>query len=220
MPFAYQTLRSMPCRKPCNRYTNVDDVYEGAVPVYLENRMESYSYEPTVESFEGAYEPSVSRESYEYEPTVESYDKKNNQAKKQVNVVHIQKQNQAQMNQQNREKRINTVQACNCQCQPHFYVKESYMDPMESNTCDCGMMHRPYRMHQCGYNQSPSWESHRSNLPTQTMATVVQENMQPGMEKACGCEMVPYYNEQCGDYNQSQTWGDQRMFRENIQNKY
>lgn len=225
----YQTLSSMPCRKPFNRYTSVDDVYEGAVPVILEARMgsnvERYEYEPTVESFEGAYEPSVSRESYEYEPTVESFDKKNkNNGQRQNNIIIQRKQDQKQVNvAQNREKKINTVQACNCQCQPHFYVKEQYSDPMESDNCDCGPNHRAYRMHQCGYNQSPSWESHSVNsVPSQMMMVKenVRENMQPGMEKSCSCEMTPYYNEQCGDYNRSQTWADQRMFRENVLNKY
>jgi hypothetical protein len=212
----------MPCRKPCNRYTNVDDVYEGAVPVYMETKMESYEYEPTVESFEGAYEPSVSRESYAYEPTVESFKKNNGQMKQmnQMNQANVRKQNQVNALQK-KEKRINTVQACNCHCQPQLYVKESYSDPMESENCGCGPMNRAYRVEHCGYNQSPSWQFHRANMTNNNNAQgMIKENMQPGMENACGCSMVPYYNENCGNYNKSQTWSDQQMFRENVLNKY
>lgn len=197
----YRPLYSLPCRKPYNRYVSVDDVFEGAVPI----QMESYGYEPTVEGFEGAYEPTVSREGYGYEPTVEGYGNK----KVVKNKTNIQASN---------SKRVNTVQACNCQ--PQFVVmREEYQDPSESDNCGCAPMNRPYRIEQCGYNASPSMDWHYSNPRPQP---VIQESMEPGMEKpGCGCELAApvYKNPECAEYNQSQTWKDQTMFRENIQNK-
>lgn len=212
----YQVLQEMPCRRPINRYVSASDVYEGAVPV----KLESYSYEPTVESFDdGAYEPSVSRESYDYEPTVESFDKNKNGNKPNGPVV---KQKRVDIKSKSKKQQLNMAQSqgCNCQCKPQYYpqyivVREPYQDPVESDNCNCGPNHRAYRMEQCGYNQAPSWERHRAEMQPQP----VRESMEPGMENSCGCVInnSPYKGE-CSDYNSSPTWNDQRAFRENVQN--
>jgi hypothetical protein len=193
----YSTLNSMPCRKPCNRYTSVDSVYEGAVPV----KLEGYGYEPTTESFEGAYEPTIAREGYSYEPTVEGYG--NGQK-----IVQKKRMN----------KHINTVHSCNCNCAPKMMMKERFENNMEGN-CGCEPMNKNYRMAECDYNRSPTWNYHRAEMP---MLQPVREGLEMGMENACGCAMnnPPYKIPDCGQYNQSPTWMDQASFRENIQNQY
>jgi len=194
----YSTLNSMPCRKPCNRYTSVDSVYEGAVPV----NMEGYGYEPTTESFEGAYEPTIAREGYNYDPTVEGYG--NGQKIVQKKRIHS-------------NKHINTVQSCSCNCAPKMVMKEKFENNMEGN-CGCEPMNKNYRMYECDYNRSPTWNYHRAEMPMQP----VQEGMEMGMENSCGCAMnnPPYKIPDCGQYNQSPTWVNQASFRENIQNQY
>lgn len=188
----YQKLNAMPCRKPCNRYVNVDDVYEGAVPV----KIEKYGYEPTTESFEGAYEPSISREGYEYEPTVEGYGR-------------------PRMS----KKHINTVQACNCNCAPKMMMKEKFENRMEG--CGCEPMNKNYAMYECDYNRSPTWNYHRAEMPMQPQQPQVREGFSNNMD-SCGCSMdyPPYKLPECGEYNHSPTWQNQASFRQNIQNNY
>jgi hypothetical protein len=189
---SYQTLYSMPCRLPCQRYMNVDTLFEGAiqlvpVPVYVNGPAAGRATGATGsrESFDGGeYEPSVSREGYEYEPTVSG---------------------------------------------------ESYTDVGNGANCHCGPMNRPYRMEQCGYNQSPSWDARQAfRGPVQGPAPMINESyMNPrqmmmasttGPEgngnPDCGCGPTnpPYRMEQCG-YNLSPTWSDQATFRDVQQNR-
>lgn len=155
---SYQTLYSMPCRLPCQRYLNFDSFFEGSANVKQQ------------ESFDGGqYEPSVSREAYEYEPTV---------------------------------------------------AGEMYTESTEHEAnCECGPRNRPYRMEQCGYNQSPTWDARRAFsggvVPSSTMEGFEQEG-----QADCGCapKHPPYRMEKCG-YNQSPTWSDQAQFRAAQQNR-
>ena len=155
---SYQTLYSMPCRLPCQRYMNVNSVFEA-------------SANPSKESFDGGeYEPTISRESYEYEPTVSG---------------------------------------------------EMYTDIPDSETkCDCAPRNRPYRMESCGYNQSPTWDYHRSfNGGVARSATMEGFEMQADSAN-CGCapSQPPYRMEKCG-YNQSPTWTNQASFRQTLQDR-
>lgn len=151
---SYQTLYSMPCRQPCQRYLNFDSFFEASVPK---------------ESFDGGeYEPTVSRESYEYEPTV---------------------------------------------------AGEMYTDVAESDAkCDCAPKNRPYRMESCGYNQSPTWDSHRAFNGGGVVPSATMEAYDEGADCGCAPKQPPYRMEKCG-YNQSPTWGDQAQFRATQQNQ-
>lgn len=192
---SYQTLYSMPCRLPCQRYMNVDTLFEGAVqlvpvPVYVNGPAPvaaPVATGPTGsrEAFDGGeYEPSVSREGYEYEPTVSG---------------------------------------------------ESYTDVGNGAHCNCGRMNRPYRMEQCGYNQSPTWDTRQAftgpvqgpvaPMTTEPYTSPRQMMMNPTGPEGnadCGCggpvNTPPYRMEQCG-YNQSATWNDQAAFRDVQQNR-
>jgi len=219
---SYQNLYSMPCRLPCNRYTGYGDLFEAAA---------------------GNPTPIPSKESYGYEPTVENYGQP---------AVFQAKKIRKKMKNKNVNKHV-------CNCQPMVYVHESYdYDPnvfqqesyeyepsvnregfQESADCGCGVNNPPYRMENCGYNQSPSWVTQNmfnqqpagSNVAQMISSPQqIRQMARPQMasrevpssaEADCGCAMdnPPYRMENCG-YNQSPTWNDQSAFRQNIQNKY
>lgn len=80
--------------------------------------------------------------------------------------------------------------------------------------CNCGPMNRAYRMESCGYNQSPTWDSHRAFQNNDQPATVESYNGDCG----CGTKNRSYRQEQC-EYNQSPTWGDQTSFRNTLQDR-
>lgn len=91
--------------------------------------------------------------------------------------------------------------------------------------CDCGPLHRPYRMQACGYNQSPT-------TMAQPQATLENYEYEPTVSGEgfsadandgeanceCGPRNRPYRMQACG-YNQSPTWIDQAQFRDTTQNR-
>ena len=102
---------------------------------------------------------------------------------------------------------------------------ETYSDMVDSEAkCGCEPMNRPYRMESCGYNQSPTWDSHRAFQDAGVMMPPSVPSAE-GFDQAnnggsCGCESknLSYRGDQC-EYNQSPTWGDQASFRNTLQDR-
>lgn len=209
MSYYYQTLYSMPCRLPCQRYIDGDKIFEASVQSVPK------------ESFDGGeYEPSISRESYtydegyEYEPTIsgENYTR--------VSMSRVRPSGPpSTTNYGEYSKTVGGFQ------RPEQKVERYELDQAEEGAkCNCGPMNRPYRMQSCGYNQSPTWDYHRSfdnsvTLTTPTLTRpILNETFENGSECGCGPKNPPYRMESCG-YNQSPTWADQAQFRNTLQNR-
>ena len=125
----YQNLYSIPCRLPCNRYTDPNDVFEAAAPSPQQQHenfqpsramkrvaRQQQAVQPISERYD--YDSRTFNESYEYEPTIE---------------------------------------------------RETF----EETDCECSVNNPPYRMQECDYNQSPSWDNRSlppyGGLPTTNM---------------------------------------------------
>lgn len=164
---SYQTLYSMPCRLPCQRYMNVDSMFEASIQLVPVNRASPPAPVEKKEAFDGGeYEPSVSREGYEYEPTTsgESY------------VEDVERDGEAKcdcapLNRAYRMASCGYNQSPTWDAQQMFrppavpsgssMVTEGF-EPEPANgggaaDCGCGPKNRGYRMESCGYNQSPTW---------------------------------------------------------------
>jgi hypothetical protein len=240
---SYQNLYSMPCRLPCNRYTGYGDLFEAAANNPASPQNPNLIPNPVA--------PKVgSKEGYGYEPTVENYQAGGPVALK-LRSTDVRKR----MNIKNKNKNHN-MNMCNCHCQPNVVVRESYdYDPnvfqesyeyepnvnregfQEAADCGCSMSNPPYRMENCGYNQSPSWVTQNmfKEQPAESVAQMIASPQQVRQmarpqavprqvsagEPDCGCgkDNPPYRMENCG-YNESPTWVDQASFRQNYQNKY
>lgn len=197
---SYQTLYSMPCRLPCQRYIDGDTLFEAKTKVQSLPK----------EAFDGGeYEPTISRESYvynnesyEYDPTVsgETY--------KPINISTGGSSNYGTYLKEGGKSTGPTITS-------KKGAVEKY-EGEEGAQCDCGPMNRNYRMESCGYNQSPTWDYHRSF--NNSMARAPTETFENGAECGCAPKNPPYRMETCG-YNQSPTWTDQSQFRNTLQNR-
>jgi hypothetical protein len=171
---SYQTLYSMPCRLPCQRYMNVDSMYEASIqliPVPLQPAPRQPPPPKSKEGFDGGeYEPTVSREGYDYDPTVsgESYAEN-------AEIDAEAKCNCGPMNRGYRMESCGYNQSPTWDAQRMFrppavpsgsnVVTEGYEAEPNGNgnndssgsQCGCGPKNRPYRIETCGYNQSPTW---------------------------------------------------------------
>lgn len=192
---SYQTLYSMPCRLPCQRYMNVNSMFEGAVqfipvPVMAPKTKEKFDggeYEPTVsrEGFDGGeYEPTVSREGFEMG---EMYADIDSEAKC----------NCGPMNRPYR------MESCGYNQSPTWEAHRAFSGPVQNGTM-VPSMERYTAPRQMAVEQPPR---NITELPAEE-------------QPACGCGPAnpPYRMEQCG-YNQSHTWTDQASFRDTIQNR-
>lgn len=228
----YTNLYAMPCRKPCNRYTGPNDVFEA----------EAVLIESTIPAPEGMPVPPASS------------------GKTQENFcpMMFQQQRQRQSECDCKSCRCNMYKKkrqCNCRrCQCNFkdgptvsregydydsrvfnegyeyeptISREGYSDNGNGGSCSkCTKNNPPYRAQSCNYNQSPSSVTQNmfKNVPVDMVNMSYAIN---GLSRDqstgpadCGCSASnpPYQMEGCG-YNNSPTWTDQASFRENVLNK-
>ena len=207
---SYQTLYSMPCRLPCQRYMNVNSMFEGAVqfvpvpvmvPVAAANAPAKAS---TKEKFDGGeYEPTVSREGFdggEYEPTVsregfemgESYADVDSEAKC----------NCSPMNRPYR------MESCGYNQSPTWEAHRAFSGPVQNGSMIPSMER---------YTAPRQMAAERSR-PLPGITQLPEESPEQQPDCGCGPANPPYRMEKCG-YNQSRTWTDQASFRDTVQNR-
>ena len=200
----YQQMYDMPCRMACDRYTSPGDQFEGALP------KEAYEFEPEIR-----------RELYTPLPlhTVPRPHKKQ--------MVQNQLEHETETKNQNKNKNKNKFQSQQnqaCNCSPKIYIKESYdydprlfqsgntesytnpSNPSAKSGCACAVNNPPYRIHECNYNQSPSWITQKSGVPM-----TEGFELAPNTESSCKCTVnnPPYRIHEC-NYNQSPSWITQK----------
>jgi hypothetical protein len=173
---SYQTLYSMPCRLPCQRYMNVDSMFEASIqmiPVGPPPQPRANPQNPppakqsgSKEGFDGGeYEPTVSREGYDYDPTISGESFTEN-----AEVDGEAKCNCGPLNRAYRMESCGYNQSPTWDAQRMFrppavpsgsnVINEGYEPESNGGTesqCGCGPKNRPYRIESCGYNQSPTW---------------------------------------------------------------
>lgn len=164
---SYHNLYSMPCRLPCDRYTDPAETVEPyRHPTQKKMKIKStqntkmgcncqpmvfikekYEYDPRTFNENYDYNPEVFNENYEYEPSIsrEGFVGPDcdcgslNKPYRMVECVYNQSPSWVTQNM--------------------FDVKENYSDSGSKKSCGCGSKNpSPYLRNKCSYNQSPTWK--------------------------------------------------------------